>query len=112
MLRVDANTPAPPIEYDSSKDTPPPSPPTRAAVQRTVSDFGVRTSVSNSQIEGETRLTRRTLQRSHTSPRSKRNNGRRGLAIDDIVNHLRAQTPAAPVFAANVCPNISESPNL
>jgi len=95
-LLVDANTPAPPIDYDTSNDTPPWSPPTRAAVlPRSTSDFGIQNS-SSGQVDGETRSTRPLLQRSRTSPNHRPKTKRGGLAIGDLVDN---KVQAEPVFA-------------
>jgi hypothetical protein len=98
-LLVDTNTPAPPIDYDTNNDTPPSSPPTRAAVlSRSMSDFGIQNSGSW-QVDGERRSTRPPFQRSRTSPNHRPKTKRGGLAIGDLVNSkVQAKQVLARVY--------------
>ena len=94
-LMIDDKTPAPTMYVDTSDESASPSPIIRPSKPRSLSDYA--SSMSGGRRERSSApqpYGRPTMQRSHTQPSPPKS---RGIAIPDILNRYRTQTPADPL---------------
>ena len=99
---VDDKTPAPTIYIDTSDDSP--SPQIRPSKPRSLSDYGNTAAIDRRERSSAPRpYERPPMQRSHTQPSAPK---QRGLAIPDILNRYRTQTPADPMSLKVYTPGI------